>query len=407
MSRSEKLTFAGVEGAELAARLDLPFGKPRAFALFAHCFTCGKDIFAASRIALRLTEYGIAVLRFDFTGLGASEGEFTNTNFSSNVGDLVAAADHMRQNGMAPTVLIGHSLGGAAVLAAAAKIPEAHAVCTIGAPADPAHIAHHFEHVRSAIEAEGEATVSLGGRPFKVQKQFLEDIAAQKLEDDIAALRKALLVFHAPADETVGIENAGRIFQAAKHPKSFVSLDNADHLLSKRADAAYVADVISAWASRYLDDAVETDSPAGEAGMVVVEETGEGRFANAISVNGRHMLRADEPKGQGGDDTGPSPYDLLLAGLGACKSMTMRMYAERKGLALERARVTLRHGKIHAEDCADCETKTGMVDDIAVDIEIEGDLDTGSRQRLFEIADRCPVHRTLHGEIHIASRLRE
>jgi len=408
-TRSEKITFTGALGENLAARLDLPAGPPAAYALFAHCFTCSKDIFAASRIAEGLTAHGIAVLRFDFTGLGASDGEFANTNFSSNVGDLVAAADHMRANLQAPAIIIGHSLGGAAVLAAAGRVPEAKAVCTIGAPADPAHVAHHFQDARDEIEAKGEAEVLLVGRPFRIQKQFLEDIETQKLEAEISNLKKALLVFHSPVDQTVGVENAGAIYQAAKHPKSFVSLDTADHLLSKRADAAYVADVISAWATRYIEAegrAAAAPALTAEAGSVVVQETGEGKFANAISVGGVHALRADEPVTYGGNDTGPTPYDYLLSALGACKSMTMRMYADRKGIPLERATVTLRHNKIHAEDCADCETTVGKVDDIQIEIGIEGDLDEATRQRVAEIADMCPVHRTLHSEVHIESRLK-
>jgi putative redox protein len=408
-ARSEKITFAGAQGAALAARLDLPTAKPAAYALFAHCFTCTKDIFAASRIAEGLTNHGIAVLRFDFTGLGASEGEFANTNFSSNVGDLVAATEHMRQSLEAPKILIGHSLGGAAVLAAAGRVPEARAVCTIGAPADPAHVAHHFQEARTEIEAKGEAEVLLAGRPFRIKKQFLDDIASQKLETAIGSLRKALLIFHSPVDKIVGIDNAARIFQAAKHPKSFVSLDDADHLLGRKADAAYVADVIAAWAARYIGAPAAKPQavPAAEPGTVVVAETREGKFQQLISVGGKHLLTADEPTSYGGDDSGPGPYDFLLAGLGACTSMTLRLYAERKGLPLERVQVTLRHGKIHAEDCATCETKEGMVDRIERVIELEGNLDGETRQRLMEIADKCPVHRTLHSEISIESRLKE
>ncbi|MDD9879054.1 MAG: alpha/beta fold hydrolase [Magnetovibrio sp.] len=405
--RSEKITFPGALGENLAARLDLPAGAPKAYALFAHCFTCTKDIFAASRIAAGLTEHGIAVVRFDFTGLGASDGEFANTNFSSNVGDLVAAADYMRANLEAPAIVIGHSLGGAAVLAAAGKVPEAKAICTVGAPADPAHLAHHFQDSREEIEAKGEAEVQLVGRPFRIQKQFLDDIASQKLEAEIAAMQKALLVFHSPVDQTVGVENAQAIYMAAKHPKSFVSLDDADHLLSKRADAVYVADVIAAWAARYIDAgaAEAAAGPSAEPGTVVVQETGAGKFANAVSVGGVHALKADEPVTYGGTDTGPTPYDYLLTALGACKAMTMRMYAERKGIKLERATVTLRHDKIHADDCAECETETGKVDDIQIEIGIEGDLDDATRQRIAEIADMCPVHKTLHSEVRIESRL--
>ncbi|MEQ8195768.1 MAG: bifunctional alpha/beta hydrolase/OsmC family protein, partial [Rhodospirillales bacterium] len=356
------------------------------------------------------TEHGIAVLRFDFTGLGASEGEFANTNFSSNVGDLIAAADYLRAEHEAPAILIGHSLGGAAVLAAAGKIPEAKAVCTIGAPSDPAHVAEHFQEARAEIEEKGEAEVLLVGRPFRIKKQFLDDIADRKLHDAIADLRKALLIFHAPLDKTVGIDNAANIFQAAKHPKSFVSLDDADHILSKKADAAYVASVIAAWAERYIDApgaAQDRVAPEAEPGTVVVREAGQGKFANDINIDGKFPLRADEPESFGGTDTGPSPYEFLLAGLGACKSMTMRMYAERKKIPLERATVTLSHKKIHAEDCAECEAKEGRVDEIDVAIELAGDLTAEQRQRLYEISDKCPVHRTLKSEIRIESRLEE
>jgi uncharacterized OsmC-like protein/alpha-beta hydrolase superfamily lysophospholipase len=409
-AKSEKISFKGAAGEMLAARLDQPDGPPRAYALWAHCFSCTKDIYAASRVAAGLTARGIAVLRFDFTGLGASEGDFANTNFSSNVGDLVAAADHMRRHLQAPKLLIGHSLGGAAVLVAAAKVPETVAVITIGAPADPAHVAKHFQKERAEIIAKGEAEVLLVGRPFRIKKQFLDDIENTKLEKAIAGMKKALLVFHSPIDDIVGIDNAGRIFEAAKHPKSFVSLDNADHLLSRKADAVYVADVIAAWAARYLGTeevvAATEKTLTAAPGTVVVAETGKGKFANAVSVGGRHALLADEPTESGGTDIGPSPYDYVLAGLGACKAMTMRLYAERKGIAMKRARVTLKHDKIHAEDCAECETKEGTIDAIDVEIVIEGDMDEATRKRIAEIAERCPVHRTLTSEIRIESRLK-
>lgn len=405
--RGERVNFVGSDGSRLAARLDRPAGRPRAHALFAHCFTCSKEIFAASRIAGALAERGIAVLRFDFTGLGASEGEFANTNFSSNVEDLVRAAEHMRGEGMAPALLVGHSLGGAAVLAAAGRIPEVRAVATINAPADPAHLAHLLGESEAEIDAKGEATVTLAGRSFTIRKQFLDDIRAQSLAESIGALRRALLVFHAPRDAQVGIENASAIFAAAKHPKSFVSLDDADHLLSRREDAVYVAEVLAAWAGRYLPSLAEIAHPAAAPGEVVVAEAGDGRFAQLV-VTGPHMLRADEPESVGGDDSGPGPYDLLLAALGACTSMTLRMYAERKGLALERVSVRLRHSKIHAADCAECETREGKVDRIERWLTIEGDnLAPAERQRLREIADMCPVHRTLHSEIRIETALEE
>ena len=400
MVRSEKLVFEGGQGA-LAARFDRPPGPVRATALFAHCFTCSKDLAAVSRIARALAERGIAVLRFDFTGLGHSEGEFANTDFSSNVEDLVRAADHLREQGQPPQLLIGHSLGGAAVLAAAARIPESLAVATIGAPADPEHVTKLFAGARAEIERAGEAEVELAGRRFRIRRELLDDLAEQRLEPAIAGLRRALLVLHAPFDQTVGIDNASRIFAAAKHPKSFVSLDGADHLLTRREDAAYVAEVVAAWAGRFLPE--PPPALSAEPDEVVVQETREGRFTTAIAA-GPHALRADEPAAVGGDDTGPTPYGLLLASLGACTSMTMRMYADRKKWPLERVTVRLRHDKVHARDCEECETRDGKIDRIEREIAIEGDLDVEQRERLLAIADRCPVHRTLHSEVQVTTR---
>jgi putative redox protein len=401
----EKVTFPGALGANLAARLELPVGPPLAYALFAHCFTCSKDVFAAARIAQGLAAEGIAVLRFDFTGLGNSEGDFANTNFSSNVQDLVAAADWLREQHQAPAILIGHSLGGAAVLAAAAKIPEAVAVATVNAPHDPAHLESLFTGDRARIEAEGEAEVTIAGRPFRIKQQFLEDIAAQSMDAAIGKLRKALLVFHAPLDDTVGIDNAGLIFQAAKHPKSFVSLDGADHLLTRKADATYVATVLAAWASRYLAQAPAAPAePPPPEGWLRVSENGDGPFGNRVQVR-HHDLLADEPVAVGGKDKGLSPYDFLLAGLGACTAMTLRLYAQRKQLPLERVTVSLNHDKIHAKDCADCETREGKVDQIQRIITLEGELSDEQRESLMAIADKCPVHRTLHSEIRINTTL--
>ncbi len=396
---SEKVTFQGASGEMLAARLDLPIGVPRASVLFAHCFTCTKDIFAASRIARTLNEAGFAVFRFDFTGLGHSEGEFANTNFSSNVQDLVAAADYLRSRDMAPSVLVGHSLGGAAVLAAAPRIASLRAVATIAAPADPEHVSHLFAESLDEIEAQGEAHVNLAGRPFTIRQQFIEDIRGQRLAEDIAGLRRALLVLHSPRDDTVGIDNAARIFQAARHPKSFVSLDDADHLLTRRADAEYAANVIAGWASRYVPVA-EVPRATAQEGQVSVVETHENPFAQSIAA-GPHHLRADEPESVGGGDSGPTPYDLLLAGLGACTAMTVRMYARRKNIPLDDVAVQLRHAKIHAADCEACETEVGKIDRIERTVELRGALDTETRQRLLEIADKCPVHRTLTNEIVI------
>ena len=402
---TERFQFTGSEGQQLAAALDTPDGEVRAYALFAHCFTCGKDGLAAKRIAVALSAKGIAVLRFDFTGLGSSEGDFANSTFSSNVADLVRAADHLRKAYNAPTLLIGHSLGGAAVLAAAHEIPDAKAVVTIAAPSDPAHVTGHFADSIEKIRKDGQAEVSLAGRPFTIKREFLDDVAEHNLMGHINKLQKALLVMHAPTDDTVGIDNATRIFVAAKHPKSFISLAGADHLLSSRQDAVYVADVIAAWVARYLDAGVSTEAANDETGprQVVVRETGNGKFQQTVTV-GPHRMLADEPVASGGDDTGLGPYDFLLAGLGACTSMTMRLYADRKSLPLERTTVTLKHSKIHAEDCAECETKAGMLDQIDRVIAMEGPLDAEQRQRLMEIADKCPVHRTLTSEVRILSR---
>lgn len=390
----------------LAAALDLPDTPPSAYALLAHCFTCGKDVLAAKRIAEGLTARGIAVLRFDFTGIGASEGEFANSNFTSNIADLVHAADYLRKDYQAPALLIGHSLGGAAILAAASRIPEAKAVVTIAAPSDPGHVTHLFKDRIEDIRAQGEVEVQLAGRPFKIRREFLDDVAGHRLTEHIRSLHKALLIFHSPTDDTVGIDNATQIFLAAKHPKSFISLTGADHLLSQRRDAIYVADMIATWAVRYLDNAPGPEKAAvpenNDAG-VVVRETGDGKFQQIISA-GKHRLIADEPLQSGGGDTGPGPYDFLLAGLGACTSMTMRLYADRKAIPLKRTTVTLKHSRIYARDCETCETQDGMISRIERVIAMEGDIDAQQRAILLEIADKCPVHRTLTSETDIVTR---
>lgn len=398
---SVTIRFPGTQGHELAARLDSPPDAPRAYALFAHCFTCSKDSKAAAYVAQALAAHGIATLRFDFTGLGTSEGDFADTNFSSNVGDLLAAADWLRRERMAPQLIIGHSLGGAAVLAAAGGIPEVRAVATIGAPFDPAHVAHLLDAGRAEIEAKGEARVDIGGRPFRVRRQLLDDLAAQKPTEVIGALRKPLLILHSPRDTIVDIDNAARIFMAAKHPKSFVSLDDADHLLTRNAHASYAADVLAAWVSRYLDPLPADDSPVQG---VQVTETGEGKFAQLV-IAGKHRFHADEPLSFGGTDTGPSPYEFLLAGLGACTSMTVRMYAAQKKWPLESVSVNLRHAKVHAADCAECETREGKIDRIELEIHLKGPLDDTQRAKLLDIAGKCPVHRTLHSELLVQTKL--
>ena len=387
---SEKFEFEGAQGLTLAGRLDAPAGPPRAYALFAHCFTCGKDIAAAGRIARALAARDIAVVRFDFTGLGQSKGEFSATNFSSNVEDLKAAAAHMRDAYAAPTILIGHSLGGAAVLAAAEGIPEVKAVATLGAPFDPAHVKHLFDAHLATIAADGEAEVKLAGRPFTIQQQFVDDVTARNIGQCIAGLKRALLVMHSPIDTLVGVENARQIFSAAKHPKSFISLDSADHLLTNRADADYAATVLAAWASNYVPE--DSHDHGTHKDAVRVESTGRGKFQQIVHAGGATFF-ADEPKSVGGDATGPTPYDLLLAGLGACTSMTMGMYAERKGWPLQEAAVELTHKKVDG------------VDVIERQVHLHGPLDAEQRQRILAIADKCPVHRTLHGEVEVKTEL--
>lgn len=404
---TEKFQFPGSDGQLLAASLDLPDGVPVAYALFAHCFTCGQNVLAAKRIAEGLAKHGIATLRFDFTGIGASEGEFANTTFSSNIGDLVLAADHLRKTRRAPSILIGHSLGGAAILAATSMIPEAKCVATIAAPSDPSHVTHWFKEQIPEIREKGELEVSLAGRPFRIKREFLDDIAEHRLTETVAKLHRPLLLFHSPTDNTVGIDNATRLFVAAKHPKSFISLTGADHLLTQKQDAVYVADMIAAWAMRYLDaPAAEADTIPEMPDGVVVQETRASHLQQTISV-GRHRMIADEPVSVGGHDSGPSPYDFLLAGLGACTSMTMRLYADRKSMPLDRVTVALKHGRIYAKDCEECETKEGMISKIDRVITMDGNLDAEQRKKLMEIADKCPVHRTLTSEIKIVTTAKE
>ena len=401
MSSTLRLHFEGAFGDRLAARVELPIGKPTACALFAHCFTCGKDLKAVVRISRALAERGIAVFRFDFTGLGESAGDFADTNFSSNLEDLVAAADLMRGEWGGAQILIGHSLGGAAVLAAARRIPEVKAVATLAAPSDTEHLRDTLVGIAPELESAGEAEINLGGRRVRVRRQLLDNLGEQSMMASIHNLGLPLLIFHSPADEVVGIDHARRIYKAAKHPKSFVSLDGADHLLlAREEDSRFVADVLAAWAGRYVPmKGLPEPLPPGE----VLVEGGAAGYANLIQA-GPHLLWADEPVSVGGTDSGPNPYDLLLASLGACKSMTLRMYADRKDWPLEATRIRLRHSKVHAEDCADCETKEGRIDRIAVEVGVEGDLDDAQRARLLEISERCPVHRTLESEIDIRSR---
>jgi putative redox protein len=387
-------------GEHLAAALELPDREPRAYVLFAHCFTCGKDNAAATRITRTLAANGFATLRFDFTGLGGSDGDFANSNFSSNVADLIAAAAWLRTEFAAPQLLIGHSLGGTAVLAAASEIPEVRALATIGAPATAEHVEKQFAASAEQIAREGEAQVSLGGRDFVIRQQFLEDIRSTPVTERIGQLRKALLVMHSPTDATVSVDQATRIFAAARHPKSFISLDNADHLLTRLEDAQYVANTITAWAHRYLDNADEERGNKEVPGGEIHVSEGNRRFLREVTSDDHGWL-ADEPKKVGGDNLGPDPYEHLLAALGTCTSMTVRMYANRKQWPLDDIEVQLEHSRDHVSDCEHCDEGDQKVDVLSRAIRLEGDLDATQRARLLEIADRCPVHRTLEGPLRI------
>ncbi|MGR3713809.1 MAG: bifunctional alpha/beta hydrolase/OsmC family protein [Shimia sp.] len=390
---TERVTFTGHDGGTLAARLDMPDGPHLATALFAHCFTCSKDIPAARRIASRLAAMGIAVLRFDFTGLGHSEGEFSNTNFTSNVSDLRAASNFLLSRNMAPGLLIGHSLGGAAVLRAAGNIDSVRAVATLGAPFDPGHVTHNFGGALDDIARDGQAEVQLGGRPFTISQGFVDDVNAASLAPAIATLHRALLVLHAPRDQVVSIDNAGEIFQAAKHPKSFVTLDDADHLISGSEDAEYAAEVIAAWSARYLDLSPPAPPPGAPEGIVRVSEADSVGFLQDVNAGPLHHALADEPLAYGGTNRGMTPYGFLAAGLGACTSMTIRMYARRKGLALDHVWVDVSHDKLHIKDA---EAPRGdKVDTFKRVIHLTGDLSDEEKERLIEVADKCPVHRML------------
>ncbi|MEO8519620.1 MAG: bifunctional alpha/beta hydrolase/OsmC family protein, partial [Dermatophilaceae bacterium] len=412
---SQRVEFPGALGDVLAGRLDLPEGRPTAYALFAHCFTCSKDGHAAARISAALTTRGVAVLRFDFTGLGQSGGDFANSNFSSNIADLLAAANWLRSQGNAPSILIGHSLGGAAVLAAAGDVDEVVAVATIGAPCSPEHVSHLIVEAEPGLTSNGQTRVNIGGRVFSIKADFLEDIAAHPQAQRIAALGRPLLVLHSPQDQIVGVDNARAIFDAARHPKSFVALDGADHLLTQQADATFVASLIATWVRRYLPEAPLTldvpssrpeasPSPVPAVSGVVVAETDRGRYIHTVRASG-HTWTVDEPESSGGQDAGPTPYDMLLSGLGACTSMTMRMYADRKGWDMGPTTVRLQHSRIHARDCDTCETTNGRLDHIEREITLDDSLSAEQRAALLAIADKCPVHRTLTTEVSISTVL--
>lgn len=406
--RTERITFTGAQGDRLSARVDRPIdGRVQAWLLFAHCFTCSKDLRAVGNLTHALNQAGIGVFRFDFTGLGQSEGEFADTSLSSNVDDLRAAAAWMEEQLEAPAILVGHSFGGAAVIRAAGHLPSVRAVATIGAPFDPAHVTHLFEEALDEIEAEGSADVEIAGRRFTLSSDFVQDLDGRSMESAIRELRRPLLIFHSPIDQIVGVENARAIYEAARHPKSFVSLDDADHLLLDEGDSRYVGSVLAAWAARYLPPRPERGRSEAElADDAVVTRTPGDTFRTEVLARG-HALLADEPVAVGGDDLGPTPYDLLAAALGACTSMTLGMYARRKGWPLDEAAIRVRHTRIHARDSERCDDREPRMDRLAREITLEGDLDEEQRARLLEIADRCPVHRTLSAGVEITTRAAE
>ena len=399
-----QVRFENEEGHELAGVLDMPDKSPRAWALFAHCFTGSKNLKATRHVSRALNDSGIAVLRFDFTGLGESEGEFADTTFSSNVADLVAAAEFLEREHRAPGLLVGHSLGGTAVLRAAAEIPSTLAIATIGAPSHPSHVIERFEDAVAEISTLGEATVELAGRTFTLRRPFLDDLERHPLPDSLGSLRAALLFMHSPLDEIVEIDNASELFLEAKHPKSFMSLDSADHLLTREDDARYAGRVLAAWAEKYL---FGVDEPAEDLAAGPGEAAARTRAASlATELNAAgHRLISDEPEQDGGDNLGPTPYDLLSAGLAACTTMTLQVYARHKKLPLEEATARVRHNKTYAKDCADCENEQSRIDEFRRSIHLKGDLTDKERQRLLEIANRCPVHKTLHGTIRIETEL--
>ncbi len=403
----QKLSFKNSEGKTLSARLDLPADeRPRAYAIFAHCFTCTKNLNAVVHINRAMAREGIAVLRFDFTGLGESEGDFSETNFSSNVADLQSAAEFLESNYEAPVLLVGHSFGGAAVLQAAGRISSVRAVATIGAPADQTHVLKFLGHTREEIEKKGEADVKLGLKTFKIRKQFFDDIGESAMEKTLQSLSKPLLIFHSPIDSVVEFSNALDIFQRAEQPKSLVSLDQADHLLSSGEDSEYVGAVLAAWAGKYMGLKKEPEKEKDPEDNRTIVRTGRFGYQTEINANG-HRFMADEPIAVGGADTGPTPYDLLTAALGACTSMTLRMYADRRSLPLEAVVVRLKHRKVHMADCQDCEKDGRKIDTIDREIELAGPLEEDQKKRLLEIADRCPVHRTLQSRVLVQSRLKE
>jgi putative redox protein len=400
---SKKVTFKNRDGEQLSGNLELPVeGKAGAYALFAHCFTCNKNLNAVAHISRALALNNIGVLRFDFTGLGESEGEFSESNFSSNVSDLVDAAQHMASIGMPISVLIGHSLGGAAVLQAATLLDDVKSVVALAAPSSPEHVIKHLTGDLDSIREKGQASINIGGRPFVIRKQFLDDIGTLEFEETLAGLRKPVLIMHSPQDNIVGIENAARLYHQLHHPKSFISLDGADHLLSDKKDSLYAGNLIASWVERYIPF---TESTRLTTDKQVVVRTAEEGFYTQIKA-GKHSLQADEPESVGGTDLGPTPYGLLLSALGACTGMTLHLYAARKKWKIGDVEVHLSHSKEYGDDCDNCEDDQRYLDLIERELSFTGNLSEEQRQKLLGIADKCPVHKTLTRQVKIETVMR-
>lgn len=398
------VSFKNNEGQTLSGRLELPANQhPHNYALFAHCFTCNKNLGAVRNISRALTSKGFGVLRFDFTGLGESEGDFSDTNFSGNVNDLIAAAEFLATNYKSPSLIIGHSLGGAASIFAASEIDSVEAIATVGAPSNPRHVKHLFQSSLEEINANGLAKVRLSGRDFTIKKQFIDDLESKSLSQTVKEMRKPLLVLHSPQDDTVGIKNAEEIYIAAHHPKSFVSLDGADHLLMRKEDSVYTGEVIASWAKRYISFEEKSDAIRTRHQVVAVLDKEDG-FTTKMKV-GDHYLTADEPESVGGNNFGPNPYEFLSASLASCTAMTIKMYTTFKKWDLEKVEVHTSHGKKYAEDCENCELDSAKIDTFSREIRITGNLDEKQRQRIMKIADKCPVHKTLHSEIKVETQL--
>ena len=397
--KSTKLNIENKNGLILQAHLELPANqKPNRYAIFAHCFTCTSSLSAVKNISRALTNYGFGVVRFDFTGLGKSEGEFAESHFSANVDDLIAVSNYMESHYKAPELLVGHSLGGAAVITAASRLDNVKAVATIGAPATVSHVTHLFSHDIDSIR-KGELTeVNIGGRPFKINPEFVSDFDKTDLPSVVKNLRKPLLILHSPTDTIVGIKNAEQLYHNAHHPKSFVTLDNADHLLTNSNDSNYAGNLIGTWVQRYFEPEENTMLETQGEQLVGHLNLVEDNFTTSIQTK-KHSMIADEPASVGGDDFGPSPYEYLNAGLAACTVMTLKMYAQRKQWDLQEVFVYISHSKKHSDELELDIEEPGYLDHISKKLKFVGNLDASQKQRLKEIASRCPVHKTIASEV--------